>query len=139
MKSIASRSSVTCCAFTGMPAESNGSENVNWTEGVLEPEDQIDRRPWRERRQFLEELHGLEEQVRRAVAPRPLQPHLHAAVAEHPQPVAGGAGSDTAAPDAPGRGPPPTRWRAGRSPRGAPGVAPEYQPRRCADPRIGAP
>jgi len=51
--------------------------------------DQIDRRPRRERRELLEELHQLEEQVRRPVAPRPLQPHSHAAVAEQPQPSVG--------------------------------------------------
>ena len=52
-------------------------------------EDQVDRRPRRQRRQLLEELHGLEEQVRRAVAPRPLQLHPHAAVAQQSQPVVG--------------------------------------------------
>jgi len=50
-------------------------------------EDQVDRRPRRERRQLLEELLRLEEQVRRAVAPRPLQLHPHAAVAQQPQPI----------------------------------------------------
>ena len=36
-----------------------------------------------------EELHRLEEQVRRAVAPGPLQLHPYAAVAEQPQPILG--------------------------------------------------
>ena len=52
-------------------------------------EDQVDRRPRRQRRQLLEELHRLEEQVRRAVAPGPLQLPPHAAVAQQPQPVVG--------------------------------------------------
>jgi hypothetical protein len=51
--------------------------------------DQVDRRPRRERRQLLEEVHRLEEQMRGPVAPRPLQLHPHAAVAEQPQSIVG--------------------------------------------------
>jgi len=57
-------------------------------------EDQVDRRPRRETRQLPEELHSLEEPVRRAVAPGLLPLHPYAAVAQQAQTIVGQRGAE---------------------------------------------